>query len=130
MLRWAKKKKDRLKLCTIYQHQITFPLPYHSSTNFWLNTCVKTNVITKNKKYHNELQWHSLPWLQTIQRIQAARLSLDILDLMYDLSTTGKGFPSDVNLAIWKITWHSRLSRFTLQQNIHVAYFLLEVIID
>lgn len=102
MLRWAKKKKDRLKLCTIYQHQITFALPYHSSTNFWLNTCVKTNVITKNKKYHNELQWHSLPWLQTIQRIQAARLSLDILDFMYDLSTTGKGFPSDVNLAIWK----------------------------
>lgn len=29
-----------------------------------------------------------------------------ILDLMYDLSTTGKGFPSDVKLAIWKITWH------------------------
>lgn len=62
--------------------------------------------------------------------IQAARLSLDILDLMYDLSTTGKGFPSDVKLAIWKITWHSRQYRFTLQQNKHVAYFLLEVIID
>lgn len=69
MLRWAKKKKDRLKLCTIYQHQVTFALPYHSSTNFWLHTCVKTNIILKNKKYHNELQWHSLPWLQTIQRM-------------------------------------------------------------